>query len=48
MKLAVLMTVVLACITAGATTYSTTFPGTENPISESGNWVNGGTTGLDV
>jgi hypothetical protein len=27
--------------------YSTTFPLTENPISEGGNWVNGGTTGLD-
>ncbi|HJZ64164.1 MAG TPA: immunoglobulin domain-containing protein [Candidatus Acidoferrum sp.] len=28
-------------------TYSTTFTLTENPIFESGNWVNGGTTGLD-
>jgi hypothetical protein len=28
-------------------TYSTTFPLTENPISEGGNWINGGTTGLD-
>jgi hypothetical protein len=28
-------------------TYSTTFPLTENPISESGNWINGGTVGLD-
>jgi hypothetical protein len=26
--------------------YSTNFPGTENPISESGKWTNGGTTGL--
>lgn len=35
---------------AGATThgpYTTNFPLTENPISENGNWVNGGTTGLD-
>lgn len=29
------------------TSYSTLFPGTENPISESGKWVCGGTTGLD-
>lgn len=27
--------------------YSTSFPNTENPISEGGNWVNGFTTGLD-
>ena len=27
--------------------YSTTFNLTENPISESGSWVNGGITGLD-
>jgi fibronectin type 3 domain-containing protein len=27
--------------------YSTNFPLTENPISEGGNWINGGTTGLD-
>lgn len=29
------------------TSYSTAFAGTENPISESGIWINGGTTGLD-
>ena len=33
--------------TATPNTYSTTFPATENPISEGGKWVNGGTTGLD-
>ena len=27
--------------------YATNFPLTENPISEGGKWVNGGTTGLD-
>src|SRR5215813_11451279 len=27
--------------------YSTTFPLTENPISEGGSWTNGGATGLD-
>ena len=38
--------------TASATTsgingsYSTTFPLTENPISEGGSWTNGGATGL--
>jgi hypothetical protein len=31
----------------GGHNYSTTFPLTENPISENGNWINGGTTGLD-
>jgi len=30
-----------------ATTYATSFPLTENPISEGGNWINGGTVGLD-
>lgn len=28
-------------------TYATSFPLTENPISENGNWINGGTVGLD-
>jgi hypothetical protein len=28
-------------------TYTTSFPLTENPISEDGNWINGGTVGLD-
>ena len=28
-------------------TYTTNFPLTENPILENGNWINGGTTGLD-
>lgn len=32
---------------AGPNSYSTTFAATENPISESSNWINGGTTGLD-
>jgi len=27
--------------------YTTKFPLTENPISESGKWINGGTTGID-
>jgi hypothetical protein len=28
-------------------TYTTNFPNVENPLSEGGNWINGGTTGLD-
>lgn len=28
-------------------TYTTSFPLTENPISENGNWINGATTGID-
>src|SRR5271166_4441866 len=30
-----------------ANTYTTNFPLLENPISEGGNWINGGDTGLD-
>ena len=31
----------------GGRSYTTTFPLTENPISENSNWINGQTTGLD-
>lgn len=31
----------------GSRTYTTTFPLTENPISEGGNWINGQATGID-
>jgi hypothetical protein len=31
---------------SGGHAYSTTFPLTENPVCESGNWINGGKTGL--
>jgi hypothetical protein len=31
----------------GGHSYTTNFPLTENPISEGGNWVNGGTPGID-
>jgi hypothetical protein len=34
-------------MTASVHTYSTSFPLAENPISESGLWVNGKTTGVD-
>jgi hypothetical protein len=33
--------------TTGTHTYFTSFPAVESPISESGNWINGGSTGLD-
>ena len=32
---------------SAAHSYTTSFPLTENPISESGAWINGGTVGLD-
>jgi hypothetical protein len=32
---------------SGPMTYTTSFPLTENPISESAHWINGGTTGID-
>ena len=37
----------LPCSEAIATSYSTSFPKTENPISQNGKWINGGTVGLD-
>lgn len=33
--------------TSSLRTYTTSFPNTENPIAEAGNWTNGQTTGLD-
>ena len=37
------------CFSPGgeARTYTTNFPGTENPISENGKWINGRSSGLD-
>ena len=37
----------VAAPAVGAHTYTTNFPLTENPISEGGRWINGGTVGLD-
>lgn len=37
----------IASAATGYGTYTTNFPLTENPISEGGNWINGGTTGLN-
>jgi hypothetical protein len=36
-----------AVLPVSGRTYTTSFPLTENPISEGANWVNGGTVGLD-
>jgi len=38
---------IIALVGAVGGAYSTTFPLTENPISEGGNWINGKTVGLD-
>ena len=38
---------IMAIQTARGRTYSTNFPVAENPISESGHWINGRLTGLD-
>jgi hypothetical protein len=46
--LAELLAVSLLFAAAGhSQTYTTSFPLTENPISEGGKWINGGTVGLD-
>ena len=34
-------------VPSGGGSYTTNFPATENPISEGGLWINGGSTGLD-
>ena len=43
----VAITPVPAMLAPPAHSYTTSFPLTENPISESGAWINGGTVGLD-
>jgi hypothetical protein len=47
LKMKVLVTVLLLATMGFAESDTTLFPGTENPISESGKWTNGKTTGLD-
>jgi hypothetical protein len=37
----------IASATTSSSPYTTNFPLTESPISESGHWINGGTVGLD-
>lgn len=46
-SLLIVVTLCLLTAISVARTYSTAFPATENPISEGGNWINGGVTGLD-
>ena len=43
----VLAVALLSAVASSARSYETTFPLTENPISEGGAWVNGGSVGLD-
>ena len=42
-----LLLVVVPALAFTQGTYTTSFPLTENPISEGGRWINGGTLGLD-
>ena len=41
-----LFLLLLVSTCAWGTMYQTNFPSTENPLSESGNWINGLTTGI--
>src|SRR5438876_7626560 len=41
-----LLALIVAAVPLEARTYSTSFPLTENPISENGNWINGATNGI--
>src|SRR6185436_16870191 len=43
----IVLAAVLLGRTAEANSYSTNFALTENPISENGRWINGGTTGVN-
>jgi hypothetical protein len=45
--LVVVLCLFVSATTGAAQTYSTIFPLTENPISESGRWINGNNAGLD-
>src|SRR5438552_17743609 len=47
LRIFLLALAVLVVPGAAARTYTTNFPLAENPISEGGNWINGGTVGLD-
>ena len=42
-----LVVILLLAAVAVAQRYTTNFPLTENPISEGGEWINGGVVGLD-
>jgi|SRR5450755_1504691 len=45
--LGLVLVCLLSCADGSAQSYSTAFPLSENPISEGGKWINGGTVGLD-
>ena len=45
--LSLVVVLLLSGADAAAGTYTTTFPATEDPMSESGKWANGATNGLD-
>src|SRR5271165_5159275 len=45
MRKILLIILLLACRLVSARSYTTTFPNTESPISQGGNWLNGQTTG---
>src|SRR5579859_5835133 len=47
MKRLRLLLLLLCPLALAAQSYQTTFPATENPISQSGNWVSGKAVGLD-
>ena len=48
LTLTLLLLLIVSAATIAATNYySTSFPLTANPISENGNWINGGNTGLN-
>jgi hypothetical protein len=47
MKLRILSLLAALAVPAFGNSYSTNFPLIENPISEKGKWINGGTVGLD-
>ena len=46
-KLHLLLLFLPLSVYSWATMYQTNFPSSENPLSESGNWINGQTSGMD-
>ncbi|SRR5258706_1667962 len=43
----IILLAILMCEMMHARTYTSKFPNAENPLSENGAWINGGTVGLD-
>ena len=44
----ILAAILLSAVPLSANTYTTSFPLTQNPISESGRWTNGGAAGANL